>query len=521
VTERQRKVALLIDYDNLQICYSRDAPGTQLDIGAVLEFAQTYGRVVVSRAYAEWGLLSERLSIWKHGVEPAFAPVMRPEGSTREGKSLCDTVMVADGVDLLWTMEFDVLVLVTSDKDMIPLARMARQRGVLVVVLGSDLTAVQLIECANDFVTYRHLLLGLGRAEERPSLVTHIREEPRARRQREASGLPAPETRLPREARTGRVPRELREPRATRPSARRAEVAPVIETAPVEVEAAPAATLEAPVASPPDGLETAAPRRRRRRGGRGRRPAGTSSVGLAGDALETGYGEPESASGEEAAEADLFESAGEDETQLAETSFAETPFAETPFAEAPADELEQAPETLEEQPAMALELEPPPPTPLRVPQPEARLKPWERWPEPAPARPTRSRSSSRPARRAEASVVPTEQRLEPDFAAAPDEEAVASAATEPAAEPAGESPTAEAPAQSENGPVAEGDAAASAVSPEADPGLPETGGPENSSPENGAAEAEPPAKPARRRVRRAAPRKRTEATAAAPEAELP
>src|SRR6266581_2474466 len=169
LTERQRTVALLIDYDNLQICYSRDAPGTQLDLGAVIALAQTYGRVIVARAYAEWNLLSERLAVYKSGIEPAFAPVLRPEGSTRDGKSLADTVMVADGVDLLWTLEPDVLVLVTSDKDMVPLARIAKQRGALVVVLGSDLTAVQLLEMANDFVTYRHLVRELGRGEERPA----------------------------------------------------------------------------------------------------------------------------------------------------------------------------------------------------------------------------------------------------------------------------------------------------------------------------------------------------------------
>ena len=67
-------------------------------------------------------------------IEPVFAPVMRPEGSPREGKSLADTVMVADGVDLLWTVAPDVFVLATSDKDMIPLARIAKQRGAAIQV---------------------------------------------------------------------------------------------------------------------------------------------------------------------------------------------------------------------------------------------------------------------------------------------------------------------------------------------------------------------------------------------------
>src|SRR3954462_11334691 len=166
VTDRSKTVVMLIDWDNLQICHSRDAPGTDLDLQALIALAQSYGTLVSARAYAEWNLLSERLAVYKAGIEPVFAPVMRPEGSPREGKSLADTVMVADGVDLLWTVAPDVFVLATSDKDMIPLARIAKQRGAAVVVLGSDLTAIPLVEMSNVFITYRQLLRELDRVTE-------------------------------------------------------------------------------------------------------------------------------------------------------------------------------------------------------------------------------------------------------------------------------------------------------------------------------------------------------------------
>ena len=166
VTDRSKTVVMLIDWDNLQICHSRDAPGTDLDLQALIALAQSYGTLVSARAYAEWNLLSERLAVYKAGIEPVFAPVMRPEGSPREGKSLADTVMVADGVDLLWTVAPDVFVLATSDKDMIPLARIAKQRGAAVVVLGSDLTAIPLVEMSNVFITYRQLLRELDRVSE-------------------------------------------------------------------------------------------------------------------------------------------------------------------------------------------------------------------------------------------------------------------------------------------------------------------------------------------------------------------
>src|SRR3981081_1707974 len=154
---RSRSVVLLIDYDNLQICASRDTPGRDLQLTPVVQLAQRYGTVIQARAYAEWNLSTERLAVYKAGIEPAFAPVLRTE-SDRSGKSLADTVMVAEGMDMLWTLSPDVVVLATSDKDLIPLVRVAKQRGAFVVVLGSDFTAIPLREMADDHFTYRQLI---------------------------------------------------------------------------------------------------------------------------------------------------------------------------------------------------------------------------------------------------------------------------------------------------------------------------------------------------------------------------
>jgi len=314
VTDRSKTVVMLIDWDNLQICHSRDAPGTELDLQALIALAQSYGTLVSARAYAEWNLLSERLAVYKAGIEPVFAPVMRPENSPREGKSLADTVMVADGVDLLWTVAPDVFVLATSDKDMIPLARIAKQRGAAVVVLGSDLTAIPLVEMSNVFITYRQLLRELDRVSELEAPVG--RAPARERRLREArrpntepysgglgtggglgnnsgfgganigqggrggmrvgTGMPAPVA--PIAPLTAPIP------------PRRRITESIIGPVPERVLAAPVAlapTISAVIAPPSlaDTLEDAAGlggdlglRRRRRRGGRGRR-TGLGGVG--------------------------------------------------------------------------------------------------------------------------------------------------------------------------------------------------------------------------------------------------
>src|ERR1051326_5294635 len=195
MTDRSRRVVLLIDYDNLQICAARDTPGRDLQLPPVVQLAQRYGTVILARAYAEWNLSTERLAVYKAGIEPAFAPVLRTE-SDRSGKSLADTVMVAEGMDMLWTLSPEVVVLATSDKDLIPLVRVAKQRGAFVVVLGSDFTAIPLREMADEHVTYRQLITdGTGRITEpggsrQPATLTEpARRRPRDRAVRERTGL--------------------------------------------------------------------------------------------------------------------------------------------------------------------------------------------------------------------------------------------------------------------------------------------------------------------------------------------
>src|SRR6516225_8028094 len=186
MTEHARRVVLLIDYDNLQICAARDTPGRDLQLTPVVQLAQRYGTVILARAYAEWNLSTERLAVYKAGIEPAFAPVLRTE-SDRSGKSLADTVMVAEGMDMLWTLSPEVVVLATSDKDLIPLVRVAKQRGAFVDVLGSDFTAIPLREMADEHITYKQLVTdGSGRYVEGPTVRTaSTTEAPRRTRTRE------------------------------------------------------------------------------------------------------------------------------------------------------------------------------------------------------------------------------------------------------------------------------------------------------------------------------------------------
>ncbi|HTD78070.1 MAG TPA: NYN domain-containing protein [Chloroflexota bacterium] len=270
MNERSRRVVLLIDYDNLQICASRDTPGRDLQLTPVVQLAQRYGTVILARAYAEWNLSTERLAVYKAGIEPAFAPVLRTE-SDRSGKSLADTVMVAEGMDMLWTLSPDVVVLATSDKDLIPLVRVAKQRGAFVVVLGSDFTAIPLREMADEHITYRQCITdaaGRPGTEAGPGRQPAALPEPTRRRrdrngrERAAAATAAPPSAPP----PPRVEREQAPP----PRVEREQAPPPR----VEREQASAPTAEpvAPVAAgaAAESESQAGTRRRRRRGSRRR-----------------------------------------------------------------------------------------------------------------------------------------------------------------------------------------------------------------------------------------------------------
>src|SRR5919198_3495946 len=106
-------------------------------------------------------------------------------------------------MDMLWTLSPDVMVLATSDKDLIPLVRVAKQRGAHVVVLGSDFTAIPLREMADDHVTYKQLITdATGRYAEAARAPTATPEPAPA-----ATGLRSRRTRREREGREGRESR--------------------------------------------------------------------------------------------------------------------------------------------------------------------------------------------------------------------------------------------------------------------------------------------------------------------------
>ena len=157
------QVVLYIDWDNLAISTAADFGGAVPDVHAIVQAAQRFGSILMARAYAEWQVPSDRLAVYKAGVEPVYAPTFRfePEtnGQPARGKSIADPCLVTDAIDALHLMpSVTHFVLVSGDKDLIPVVRLAQLRGKKVIVIGPEQVANVLREMADEYIPYRSLI---------------------------------------------------------------------------------------------------------------------------------------------------------------------------------------------------------------------------------------------------------------------------------------------------------------------------------------------------------------------------
>lgn len=256
-------VALFIDWDNLAISTAADHGGAPPDLRRIVQVAQGYGTVLIARAYAEWGVTSERLAVYRAGVEPVYAPTFRfnddGPGRPAGGKSLADPCLVSDCVDTLHLHpQLSTLVLVSGDKDLIPIVRLAQMRGKKVVVVGPDMVAAVLKDMADEYIAYRSLV-GPGDGRSSATVRAEAAELGRRRRRRgrggrvgdQADAAEAESPIVPSEPATPHPPRHHRE---RRPFADRAgilrEPEPEVEDVPT-----PPALVEPTHVEPPPRSE--------------------------------------------------------------------------------------------------------------------------------------------------------------------------------------------------------------------------------------------------------------------------
>ena len=140
----EKRIALLIDCENI---------GAK-NIGYIIEELAVYGNIDIKRAYGNWD--GHRLSGWKKKLDEYAIRTMHQYDMVK-GKNSTDIVLVIDAMEILFTNNIDIFVLVTSDCDFVSLAIRLREQGKEVICFGLQKTPKAFASACSEFIAIEDL----------------------------------------------------------------------------------------------------------------------------------------------------------------------------------------------------------------------------------------------------------------------------------------------------------------------------------------------------------------------------
>ena len=153
--ERERRLALFLDLENLALGFEKGHNRTRFNIDKVLERLVEKGKILVKEAYADWS----RFSDYKQELhESAFELIDIPKRSMT-GKNSADIRLCVDAMDLCFSKDhIDTFVILSGDSDFSPLASKLKENGKHVIGLGAQgSTSQMLVDNCDEFMFYEEL----------------------------------------------------------------------------------------------------------------------------------------------------------------------------------------------------------------------------------------------------------------------------------------------------------------------------------------------------------------------------
>ncbi|NVB42969.1 NYN domain-containing protein [Pseudenhygromyxa sp. WMMC2535] len=169
----QQRIAMFLDFENLVYGLENNEPregGREigLDVERLVRFARDEGRLIVARAYADWrspAVRQHQRDLYVQGIEPINVFGRRYDN---EVKNSVDVALCVDAVESLFVREYDTFVLISGDRDFLPLLRCVRSHGKRVIgVSVRESASRDLPNLCDRFVYYRDLWAAYGPEERR------------------------------------------------------------------------------------------------------------------------------------------------------------------------------------------------------------------------------------------------------------------------------------------------------------------------------------------------------------------
>jgi len=207
------RVAVYLDFDNIVISrydqvngrnsFQRDKSKgleparlarARVDVGAVLDFASSFGTVVLTRAYADWS--TEVNAEYRQQLVGRAVDLVQLFPAAAYGKNAADIRLAVDAVEDMFRLpDLTHVVIVAGDSDYIPLAQRCKRLGRYVVGIGvAGSSSRSLAAACDDFVIYDALP---GVPEVEPGTVEagqSAAEKPKRARKSSEPATPDPQT---------------------------------------------------------------------------------------------------------------------------------------------------------------------------------------------------------------------------------------------------------------------------------------------------------------------------------------
>ncbi|GAA5091123.1 hypothetical protein GCM10025760_17820 [Microbacterium yannicii] len=298
------RVAVYLDFDNIVMSwydrvhgrnsYSRDRQriadnpadpeiaerlsAATIDVGAIIDFAASFGTLVLTRAYADWSAPVN--AIYRSQLVARAVDLVQLFPAAAYAKNGADIRLAVDAVEDMFRLpDLTHVVIVAGDSDYVPLAQRCKRLGRYVVGVGvAGSTAKSLAAACDEFEAYDSLP-GVPRFSREPAKAVKAPEKALEKAPAKAK---AASTRGTKAKETGTAAAAASAPRSGgRRGAGKATDAAAQEAVAPEVVTSEAPTVTAPaddttVATPPpsapeieaalnEALETAAPPKRTNR----------------------------------------------------------------------------------------------------------------------------------------------------------------------------------------------------------------------------------------------------------------
>ncbi len=167
------RVAVFLDFDNIVISrydqvhgrnsFQKDkAKGLDpdrlttatVDVGAVLDFASSFGTLVLTRAYADWS--AEVNAGYQQQLVGRAVDLVQLFPAAAYGKNGADIRLAVDAVEDMFRLpDLTHVVIAAGDSDYIPLAQRCKRLGRYVVGIGvAGSSSRALAAACDEFVTY-------------------------------------------------------------------------------------------------------------------------------------------------------------------------------------------------------------------------------------------------------------------------------------------------------------------------------------------------------------------------------